>query len=85
MFGELYSTSILISPLYSIGFVVLLCLSIQIFTGLMLSLFYDGSNAFIQVNELMMKEIDYGFLLRLLHFNGACLYMSGVYLHMVRM
>lgn len=85
MFGEMYSTSILISPMYSLGFVVLLCLSVQVFTGLMLSLFYDGTRAFAQVNELMMKELDYGFLLRLIHFNGACLYMVGVYLHMVRM
>lgn len=85
MFGEMYSTSILISPMYSLGFVVLLCLAIQVSTGLLLSLFYDSCKAFSQVNEFIMKELDYGFLIRLIHFNGACLYMVGVYLHMVRM
>ena len=85
MFGDLYSTSLLLSPVYSAGFVVLLCLSVQVVTGLLLSLFYQAFNAFTQVNEIIMKELDFGFLVRLVHFNGACLYMIGVYLHMVRM
>jgi hypothetical protein len=54
----------------------------QLFSGLFLVFYYsaDASLAFFSVQYLMV-ESNFGWVLRLLHFNGASLFFFFLYLH----
>jgi ubiquinol-cytochrome c reductase cytochrome b subunit len=71
--------------LWSLGSMALLCLIIQIITGLFLSMFYkaDISLAFSSI-EYINRELYYGWLLRYIHMNGASIFFLVVYLHMTK-
>jgi len=63
----------------------LLCLIIQIISGLFLSMFYkpDIYMAFASV-EYINRELYYGWLVRYIHMNGASIFFLIVYLHMTK-
>src|SRR3546814_790822 len=62
-----------------------LCLVIQIVTGIVLVMHYTPhvSLAFASV-EHIMRDVNYGWLLRYLHANGASMFFIAVYIHMFR-
>ena len=74
-----------ISYLWNFGSLLGLCLVIQILTGIFLSMHYcsDTSLAFSSIAHIM-RDVNYGFLLKYAHANGASLFFLCVYIHMGR-
>ena len=70
---------------YYFGSLALLVLVLQILTGLWLTMHYNPSaeGAFASV-EYIMRDVDYGWLIRYLHTTGASFFFIVVYLHMFR-
>ena len=69
--------------MWSLGSMALICLIIQIISGLFISMFYqpDIDMAFTSV-EYINRELYYGWLVRYIHMNGASVFFLVVYLHM---
>jgi ubiquinol-cytochrome c reductase cytochrome b subunit len=74
-----------ISAWWNFGSLLGLCLVIQIVTGLFLSIHYtaDIEIAFNSVNHIC-RDVNYGWLLRTLHANGASFFFICIYLHVGR-
>lgn len=74
-----------ISIWWNFGSLLGLCLIIQILTGLFLSIHYtaDIQTAFNSVNHIC-RDVNYGWLLRTLHANGASFFFICIYLHIGR-
>lgn len=70
---------------YYFGSLALLVLVIQILTGIFLTMNYkpDASLAFGSV-EYIMRDVNWGWLIRYLHSTGASFFFIVVYLHMFR-
>jgi ubiquinol-cytochrome c reductase cytochrome b subunit len=70
---------------YFFGSLAMLMLVNQIITGIWLTMSYNPSaeGAFASV-EYIMRDVDYGWLLRYLHSTGASAFFCVVYLHMFR-
>lgn len=71
--------------LWNFGVYALAILGIQIFTGLVLAMHYISSTelAFSSV-EHIMRDVNYGWLFRYIHANGASMFFIVVYIHMFR-
>jgi ubiquinol-cytochrome c reductase cytochrome b subunit len=80
-----YPTPKNLSYAWNFGSLLGVMLVIMILTGLTLSMFYvpNTEQAFESV-ERIMREVNYGWLLRYLHMNGASLFFILVYIHMAR-
>nr|YP_010693059.1 cytochrome b [Dacus armatus]WCB98240.1 cytochrome b [Dacus armatus] len=74
-----------ISGWWNFGSLLGLCLIIQILTGLFLAMHYtaDINLAFNSVNHIC-RDVNYGWLLRTLHANGASFFFICIYLHIGR-
>nr|YP_009489515.1 cytochrome b [Euryades corethrus]SPP23418.1 cytochrome b [Euryades corethrus] len=74
-----------ISSWWNFGSLLALCLVIQIITGLFLSMYYIANIelAFYSVNYIC-RNVNYGWLIRILHANGASLFFICIYLHIGR-
>nr|YP_009131640.1 cytochrome b [Carcharhinus tjutjot]AJY78484.1 cytochrome b [Carcharhinus tjutjot] len=74
-----------ISLWWNFGSLLGLCLIIQILTGLFLAMHYtaDISMAFSSVVHIC-RDVNYGWLIRNIHANGASLFFICVYLHIAR-
>ncbi len=74
-----------ISRWWNFGSLLGLCLIIQILTGLFLAIHYtaDINLAFYSVNHIC-RDVNYGWLLRTLHANGASFFFICIYLHVGR-
>ena len=70
---------------YYFGSLALLVLVIQIVTGIFLTMNYkpDGALAFTSV-EYIMRDVNWGWLIRYMHSTGASMFFVVVYLHMLR-
>jgi ubiquinol-cytochrome c reductase cytochrome b subunit len=70
---------------YFFGSLALLVLVIQIVTGIFLTMHYkpDAELAFASV-EYIMRDVEWGWLIRYLHSTGASAFFVVVYLHMFR-
>ncbi|SEG70980.1 cytochrome b [Marinobacterium lutimaris] len=70
---------------YFFGSLALLVLVNQILTGIWLTMSYNPSaeGAFASV-EYIMRDVEYGWILRYLHSTGASAFFVVVYLHMFR-
>ena len=70
---------------YFFGSLAMLVLVNQIVTGVWLAMMYKPSaaDAFASV-EYIMRDVDYGWLLRYMHSTGASAFFIVVYLHMFR-
>jgi ubiquinol-cytochrome c reductase cytochrome b subunit len=70
---------------YFFGSLALLVLVIQIVSGIFLTMSYkpDGNLAFGSV-EYIMRDVDWGWLIRYVHSTGASAFFAVVYLHMFR-
>nr|WRI02251.1 apocytochrome b [Acanthella acuta] len=71
-----------ISYLWNFGVLLAMCLGIQIITGIFLAMHYcpDVDLAFSSVAHIT-RDVNYGFILRYLHANGASMFFFCVYLH----
>lgn len=74
-----------ISINWNFGSILGICLIVQIITGVTLGMHYNA-NIEISFNliEYIMRDINYGWLVRYLHANGASLFFLFVYLHIGR-
>jgi ubiquinol-cytochrome c reductase cytochrome b subunit len=70
---------------YFMGSLALLVLVMQIVTGIFLTMNYkpDATLAFASV-EYIMREVNFGWLIRYLHSTGASAFFIVIYLHMFR-
>ncbi len=70
---------------YYFGSLALLILVIQLVTGVVLTMFYkpDAALAFDSV-EYIMRDVNWGWLIRYMHSTGASAFFIVVYLHMFR-
>jgi len=70
---------------YYFGSLALLVLVIQILTGIWLAMSYKPSaaDAFASV-EYIMRDVNWGWLIRYMHSTGASFFFIAVYLHMFR-
>ncbi|MGD1017146.1 MAG: cytochrome b N-terminal domain-containing protein [Roseiarcus sp.] len=71
--------------LWTFGAILAFMLVAQIVTGVVLAMHYvpSATLAFASV-ERIMRDVNYGWLLRYLHTNGASLLFLAVYVHMFR-
>nr|YP_007475005.1 apocytochrome b [Pneumocystis murina]AFR90415.1 apocytochrome b [Pneumocystis murina] len=74
-----------LSYLWNYGSLLGVCLTIQIVTGITLAMHYIPSIdlAFLSV-EHIMRDVNYGWLIRYLHSNTASFFFLFVYLHIAR-
>ena len=70
---------------YFFGFIALAVLVLQLLTGIFLTMFYKpGEATSFDSVEYIMREVDYGWLIRYMHSTGASAFFVVVYLHMFR-
>jgi ubiquinol-cytochrome c reductase cytochrome b subunit len=70
---------------YFFGSLALLALVIQLLSGIFLTMFYKvGDTTAFDSVEYIMREVDYGWLIRYIHSTGASAFFIVVYLHMYR-
>ncbi len=70
---------------YFFGSLALLVLVMQLVTGIFLTMFYQpGELTSFDSVEYIMREVDFGWLIRYLHSTGASAFFIVVYLHMFR-
>nr|YP_009509442.1 cytochrome b [Sinotaia purificata]ASR74888.1 cytochrome b [Sinotaia purificata] len=74
-----------LSMWWNFGSLLGLCLGIQIITGLFLSMHYAGhiDLAFSSVAHIS-RDVEYGWLIRVIHANGASLFFICIYFHIGR-
>nr|YP_010631658.1 cytochrome b [Propomacrus bimucronatus]AFQ62300.1 cytochrome b [Cheironitis sp. MJTNT-2012]WBP61436.1 cytochrome b [Propomacrus bimucronatus] len=74
-----------ISTWWNFGSLLGLCLILQIITGLFLAMHYTA-NTEMAFNSIVhiCRDVNYGWLLRTLHANGASLFFVCLYLHIGR-
>ena len=80
-----YPVPISISYLWNFGFLAGICLVIQIITGIFLAMHYAAhvDIAFLSV-EHIMRDVNFGWLIRYIHANGASMFFLVVYIHIFR-
>lgn len=74
-----------ISSWWNFGSLLALCLIIQIITGLFLTIYYNANIelAFYRVNYIC-RNVNYGWLIRIIHANGASFFFICIYFHIGR-
>jgi ubiquinol-cytochrome c reductase cytochrome b subunit len=68
---------------YYMGVLSIVMLVNQILTGIWLTMSYQPGDAFASL-EYIMRDVEYGWLIRYLHSTGASFFFIVVYLHMYR-
>ncbi|MEM8914549.1 MAG: cytochrome b/b6 [Pseudomonadota bacterium] len=70
---------------WNFGALAMVVLVVMILTGLFLSMHYTAhtDHAFDSV-ERIMRDVNYGWLMRYIHMNGASMFFIVVYIHMFR-
>ncbi|MEW5962856.1 MAG: cytochrome b N-terminal domain-containing protein [Pseudomonadota bacterium] len=74
-----------INYLWTFGGILVLCLVVQLVTGIVLAMHYHGTaaDAFNSV-EHIRRNVNYGWLIRNLHAVGASMFFLAAYIHMFR-
>jgi ubiquinol-cytochrome c reductase cytochrome b/c1 subunit len=72
--------------MWTFGAILSFMLVAQIVTGVVLAMHYVPSvtEAFSSVNFNIMRDVNYGWLIRYMHSNGASLFFLAGYIHMFR-
>jgi ubiquinol-cytochrome c reductase cytochrome b subunit len=70
---------------WTFGGILMFCLGVQIITGVILVMHFTPhvDMAFASV-EHIMRDVNYGWLIRYIHSNGASMFFLAVYIHMFR-
>jgi ubiquinol-cytochrome c reductase cytochrome b/c1 subunit len=70
---------------WTFGAILSMMLGVQIITGIILAMHYTPHVDFaFKSVELIVRDVNYGWLLRYLHSNGASMFFIAVYIHMFR-
>jgi ubiquinol-cytochrome c reductase cytochrome b subunit len=80
-----YPTPINFNYWYNFGLLSAICLGIQLITGIFLAMHYTPhiDYAWLSV-EHIMRDVNYGWLIRYMHANGASMFFIVVYVHLLR-
>ena len=80
-----YPVSLNLTYYWNYGIYSLICLIIQIVTGIFLAMHYtpEQNLAFLSI-EHIMRDVHMGWFIRYLHANGASMFFIVVYIHMFR-
>nr|YP_004123380.1 cytochrome b [Cephalothrix sp. SCS-2010]ADD62173.1 cytochrome b [Cephalothrix sp. SCS-2010] len=80
-----YPTPSNISNWWNFGFLLGACLGLQLITGIFLAMHYVGhvDLAFSSISHIV-RDVNYGWLLRTLHANGASFFFFCLYFHVGR-
>src|SRR3954464_1482484 len=71
--------------LWSFGAIAMVMLLTMIATGVFLAMSYTPHTAMaFDSVERIMRDVNYGWLLRYMHANGASMFFIAVYIHMFR-
>nr|AHX97875.1 cytochrome b [Proterops sp. QL-2014] len=78
-------TPININYMWNFGSLLGMCMIMQIITGLFLSMHYTAqiNYSFYSVIHIM-KDVNYGWLIRMMHMNGASIFFIMIYFHIGR-
>ena len=70
---------------WNFGAILMVTLTIMIVTGILLAMHYQphADHAFDSV-ERIMRDVNFGWLIRYVHMNGASFFFIAVYIHMFR-
>ncbi len=70
---------------WTFGAILMMMLVVQIITGVVLAMHYTPhvDYAFESV-EMIMRDVNYGWLIRYMHANGASMFFIAVYIHLAR-
>jgi ubiquinol-cytochrome c reductase cytochrome b subunit len=70
---------------WTFGGILAFCLGAQIVTGIILAMHYNpsGAGAFDSIQHIM-RDVNYGWLIRYMHASGASMFFMAVYIHMLR-
>lgn len=81
-----YPANSTLSYAWNFGSLAGLFLVIQIVTGAFLAAFYEPTTelAFDSIEITIMRDVNYGWMIRYMHSNGASFYFGLLYLHMAR-
>lgn len=80
-----YPTAKNLTYFWNYGSLAGLFLAIQLITGFLLTLHYLADiNAAFNSIELIMKDLEYGRLLRYIHSNGASFFFITIYIHILK-
>ena len=70
---------------WNFGAILTFMLAVQIVTGIVLAMHYTPNAALaLDSTESIMRDVNYGWLIRYLHSNGASLFFFAVYIHIFR-
>ncbi|HEX7798871.1 MAG TPA: cytochrome b N-terminal domain-containing protein [Asticcacaulis sp.] len=70
---------------WTFGGILSMCLALQIVTGVIMAMHYTANSALaFDSVERIMRDVNYGWLLRSAHANGASMFFFAVYIHMFR-
>nr|YP_011017327.1 cytochrome b [Amblyomma boeroi]WQF68990.1 cytochrome b [Amblyomma boeroi] len=74
-----------ISYMWNFGSLLGICLIMQILSGFFLAMNFssDISTAFLMISHIQ-RDVNYGWLIRSIHANGASLFFIFIYFHMAR-
>jgi ubiquinol-cytochrome c reductase cytochrome b/c1 subunit len=71
--------------LWTFGAILAFMLVVQIATGVVLAMHYTPHATMAMTSiEQIMRDVNYGWLLRYLHANGGSMFFLAVYIHMLR-
>jgi ubiquinol-cytochrome c reductase cytochrome b subunit len=80
-----YPTPYNLNFLWNFGFLAGIILMVMIVTGLFLAMFYTPHVDFaFDSIERIMRDVNYGWLIRYIHMNGASFFFIVIYIHMFR-
>jgi ubiquinol-cytochrome c reductase cytochrome b subunit len=70
---------------WNFGVLALVCLTLQIVTGVVLAMHY-APNALVAFDstEHIMRDVNWGWLMRYAHANGASAFFVVIYIHILR-
>ena len=70
---------------WTFGAILTFCLITQIVTGVVLGMHYVAhADMAFESTEHIMRDVNYGWLLRYIHANGASMFFLAVYIHIFR-
>jgi ubiquinol-cytochrome c reductase cytochrome b subunit len=80
-----FPTPINLGYLWTFGGILAFCLGVQIFTGIILAMHYvANTNLAFDSVEHIMRNVNYGWLIRYTHAVGASMFFIAVYIHIFR-
>jgi ubiquinol-cytochrome c reductase cytochrome b/c1 subunit len=84
-FSVKYPVPTNLTYLWNMGFLAGMCLVSQVITGVILAMHYTPQvELAFESTEHIMRDVNYGWLMRYVHSNGASMFFIVVYIHLLR-